>query len=194
MRGFLDRIYLWSGWLAAGFVAAICALVFSQVMLNLVDRVSTLLTGEAIGLTIPSYGDFTGFFLAAASFLALAHTMREGGHIRVSLILQMLPERARRIADLWGVGLAALVSLYFSWYMADLIRESFVYNDLSPGMIATPIWIPQSALLLGLVILSISLLDDLAGLLKGGTASFTGKGESLLEDKDTLPASILDGE
>ena len=53
-------------------------------MLNLIDRISSLLTGQAIGLTIPSYADFTGFFLAASSFFALAHTHREGGHIRVS--------------------------------------------------------------------------------------------------------------
>ena len=64
--------------LAATFIAAICLLVFAQVLLNLVDRIAKMTTGAAIGLAIPSYADFTGFFLAASSFLALAYTLREG--------------------------------------------------------------------------------------------------------------------
>ncbi|NNK14741.1 MAG: TRAP transporter small permease, partial [Desulfofustis sp.] len=91
MRKFLDSLYLASGWAAAFFIAAICSLVVAQVCLNLIDRISGLITGTAIGLTIPSYADFTGFFLAAASFLALAHTLRQGAHIRVTLLISHLP-------------------------------------------------------------------------------------------------------
>jgi len=68
MRRWLDALYIAAGWLAAGCIAGICLLVVCQVLLNLVDRLSTLLLGTAIGRTIPSYSDFTGFMLAAASF------------------------------------------------------------------------------------------------------------------------------
>lgn len=181
LRRSLDRLYLGSAWLAAGFIAAICLLVVSQVGLNLLDRVSSMLTGEAIGLTIPSYADFTGFFLAAASFLALAYTLRQGGHIRVTLVIAHLGRRARHILEIWCLLLATAVTLYFSWYTFSLTRESFIYNDLSPGMVAVPIWIPQSALLVGLVILSIALVDELTAALRGRTPSYVGAGEKLLE-------------
>lgn len=62
IRGWLNRLYNISGWMAAACIAMICLLVVSQVVLNLVDRLSGLITGTAIGLTIPSYADFTGFF------------------------------------------------------------------------------------------------------------------------------------
>jgi len=52
------------------------------------------------------------------------------------------------------------------------VYESFIYNDLSSGMIAVPLWIPQSAMFLGLVILSISLIDDFITLLMKGTLSY----------------------
>ena len=97
MRKLLDSLYLASGWAAACFIGAICTLVVAQVGLNLIDRVAGLATGTAIGLTIPSYADFTGFFLAAASFLALAHTLRQGGHIRVTLLISHLPDRLARL-------------------------------------------------------------------------------------------------
>ncbi len=184
LRRCLDGVYLGSGWLAAGFIAAICLLVVCQVGLNLLDRISSMLTGEAIGLTIPSYADFTGFFLAAASFLALAYTLRQGGHIRVTLVISHLGRRARHIFEIWCLLLATAVTVYFTWYTFSLTRESFVYHDLSPGMVAVPIWIPQSAMFLGLLILSIALLDELAAALRGRTPCYVGAGEKLLEDNN----------
>ncbi len=167
MRNALDRLYLVSGWIGAIFIAAIALLVVCQVVLNLIDRIAGLLTGTAIGLTIPSYADFTGFFLAAASFLALAHTLRQGAHIRVTLLISHLPGKIARLLEFWCVGVATLIAIYFSWYTAILVMESFEFSDLSSGMIAVPLWIPQTAMFIGLVILSISLVDILVGLIRG---------------------------
>lgn len=172
MRRVLDSIYLVSGWLAAGFIGAICALVVLQVGLNLIDRISTLLTGTAIGLTIPSYADFTGFFLASASFLALAHTLRQGCHIRVTLLISQLPPRLGRLLEFWCVIVAAAISCYFTWYTLLLVRDSFIFHDLSPGMIAVPLWIPQSGMLAGLIILSIALIDQFVGMVRGNQPDY----------------------
>lgn len=172
MRKFLDSLYLASGWLAAFFIAAICTLVVAQVCLNLIDRIAGILTGTAIGLTIPSYADFTGFFLAAASFLALAHTLRQGAHIRVTLFISHLPDRIAGLLEFWCVAVAAAISVYFSYYTAFLVWESYQFHDLSPGMIAVPLWIPQTAMLAGLIILSIALIDELVGLIIGKTPSY----------------------
>lgn len=165
LRKGLERLYLASGWCAATFLALICLLVLLQVSLNAIDRVSGLLVGSAIGLTIPSYADFTGFFLAAASFLALAYTLRQGEHIRVTLFLSRCSGRVRRWLDIWCLSLASAVTLYFAWYSLLLVRESYIYHDLSSGMIAVPIWIPQTAMFLGLLVLAVALLDSLFTLL-----------------------------
>jgi len=195
MRRYLDFLYKASGWFGACCIGAICLLVVCQVMMNLTDRISTLLTGTAIGLTIPSYADFTGFLLAAASFMALSYSLREGAHIRVSLIISRLPEKLHRPVEIWCSLFALSISIYFSWYTAKLTHESFVYNDLSPGMIAVPIWIPQTALLLGLIILSIALMDELVTVLRGKMPSYVEKGEMLLaeENNKDQPVAKLPG-
>ncbi len=194
MRRYLDGLYRLSGAISACFIVAITVLVFAQVLLNIVDRLSSLMTGSAIGLSISSYADFTGFFLAAASFFALAYTLREGGHIRVTLFIQHTPPRLRRIIEFWCVGLATAVSIYFAWYTGLLVMEAYEYNDLSSGMIPVPLWIPQSGMLVGLIVLSIALIDELFGLCSGADPSYHNKGENLLEDKEPIPTSILDGE
>lgn len=187
MRKALDALYLASGWLAAGFIAAICALVVAQVGLNLIDRISTLATGTAIGLTIPSYADFTGFFLASASFLALAHTLRQGSHIRVNLLISHLPDSIARILEFWCVSVATLISCYFTWYTGVLVRESLLYHDLSPGMIAVPLWIPQSGMLVGLIILSIALIDQFVLLVRGKQPDYLGATDELLVKQEDTP-------
>jgi len=160
-RQALDRLYLLSGLLGATFIAMIFLLVLGQVSLNAIDRISGLLMGSAIGLTIPSYADFTGFFLAAASFFALAYTLRQGEHIRVTLFLSHFSERVRRWFEVWCLAATSALTLYFTWYALLLVRESYSYHDLSSGMIAVPIWIPQLAMFLGLLVLAIALLDSL---------------------------------
>ncbi|WP_085900124.1 TRAP transporter small permease [Kiloniella majae] len=181
MRQILNKIYSISGWTAAFFIVAICLTVMAQVFLNLLDRLSSLITGEAIGLTIPSYAEFTGFFLTGASFLALAYTLRDGSHIRVSLVLQHLPPKVRHIVEIWCLGVAAAMAVYFAIYTGFQVHEAYKYNDLSPGMIAIPIWIPMFPMLAGLAILALALIDELICVITGGEPSYEGKGENLLE-------------
>lgn len=185
IRKTLNSLYLGSGWLAAAFLFIICLLVVCQVALNLIDRISALITGTAVGLTIPSYADFTGFFLAASSFLALAYTMRSGSHIRVTLLFSHFPQRLKKVAEGWCLLFAAALTIYFSYFTGYLVYESFIYNDLSSGMIAVPLWVPQSAMLLGLIILSISLIDDFIALLRGNTVSYNQSVEEAIESTNT---------
>ncbi len=182
LRRLLDGLYAVAGWTAALFIVAIAALVAAQVSLNLADKVLGGLGLPRLGVTIPSYADFTGFFLAAASFLALAATLRAGGHIRVTLLTSRLGGALGRVVEAFAVALAAAATLYFTWFTGLLVLESHTYGDMSSGMVAAPIWIPQSAMLVGLAVLGVALLDDLWSLLRGRPASYAGKGENMLAD------------
>lgn len=140
MRKSLDRLYL-----SAGVIAGICLLLMGLlILLQIVAR--------WFGVVIPSTEDFSGFLLAAASFLALAYTLRSGGHIRVNLLISHLLGPLRTVLE----GSVLL-----------LVIESYQFEELSQGYIPVPIWIPQAPMALGLVILEIALLDELVQLLRG---------------------------
>ena len=172
MRRALDSLYRLSGAAAAVFILAICVIVLLQVGANIVDSAATLAIGEPIGLAVPSYSEFTGYFLVAASFLALANALRSGSHIRVSLVIRGLPRGPRRLIELWCCAAGAVFSAYFAWYAVDMVMDSYRFNDISPGIIAVPIWIPQSTMAVGLVILFIALVDEFVTLLRGGTPQY----------------------
>jgi TRAP-type C4-dicarboxylate transport system permease small subunit len=179
MRRALDLLYMLSGASAALFLVLICAVVTAQVGLNAIDRIASATTGSAIGLTIPSYSSFAGVFLAASSFLALAYALRHGAHIRVSLVLQALPPRARRAADLVSVGTAAAFSAWFAWSMGVLVAESVEFGDVTPGIVPIPLWLPQTAMTFGVVVLTVALLDDLAAIVRGEPPAFDREGDVL---------------
>lgn len=157
MRRYLDNVYNLSGALAACLIGCICLLVTTQVILNLITKV----LGTSVSFTIPSYADFAGFFLAASSFLALAYTFTRGGHIRVTLFLGRLSPGPRLLAELISISVATAVSVVALWHMFKLTHESYLYGDVSPGMVVIHLWIPQGVVCLGLSILCIALVDSL---------------------------------
>jgi TRAP-type mannitol/chloroaromatic compound transport system permease small subunit len=164
MRKFLDRIYQLSGFLAALSILAICSIICLQVVFNLITRLRIF---EA-NLTIPSYADFAGYLLAAASFLALPYALMRGGHIRVTLFLGVIGERMRFLADLLSLSLCLMVSAGATWYMASLNYDSYRFGDKSPGIIAIPIWIVQLPLTIGLALLSVAFADLIVKTLSEG--------------------------
>lgn len=182
MRRTLDFIYRAAGGLAATFILAIVVLVFAQVCLNLADKIAAGLFGSGIGLTIPSYADFTGFFLAASTFLALAYALRAGGHIRVTLLIGRLSEGPRRIVEIAVVIVALAMTAFATWYVILLVAESIEFADRTSGMVSVPLWWPQLPVAVGLGVLTLALADELVGLLRGHPASWEGKGESLLSE------------
>ena len=172
LRRGLDLLYRGSGALGALFLVAICVVVLLQVGANVVDKFAEWVTGAPIGLVVPSYAEFAGFFLAASSFLALAYTLRHGDHVRVSLLVRRLAGGPRRAVELWCTGVAALLSGYFAYFAIRLAIEAWRFGDLSPGLVAVPIWIPQSSLALGLIILTVALVDEFETVRRGGEAAY----------------------
>lgn len=158
MRKIFDGLYNICGTIAAYLIGAICLLVTSQVILNIITKIG----GSSFSMTIPSYADFAGYFLAASSFLALAYTFNKGGHIRVTLLLSFIGDKSLRfLSELFSLALCAACSVFASYYMILLVIESYEFDDKSSGIIAVPIWIPQLPVAVGLTVLSIAIIDVL---------------------------------
>ena len=172
MRGFFDWIYKASGAAGAVCVASICLTVVLQVIANVINSLTGQFSDNSTGLLVPSYAEFTGFLLVAASFFSLAYTFRASGHIRVTLVLRYLGVSPRRWVECFCLLVGASLTGYFSWYAFRLVWDSFQFGDLAFGMIPLPLWIPQSAMVLGSVALFIALLDDLVRAIAGHSVSY----------------------
>ena len=148
MRKLLDRIYDGAAALAAVFMVALLIMVLLSIL------------GREIGFHLRGTDAYAGYFMAASGFLALAHTLKRGEHIRVTLLTGRLQGVALRRLELWALGLASLLSLLLAFYSVRLCWQSHLFHDISTSNDATPLWIPQLSMALGTVILFVALVDE----------------------------------
>jgi TRAP-type C4-dicarboxylate transport system permease small subunit len=149
MRKALDALYN-----GAAALAALCLVgLLAMVVLSIVSR--------QLNFHVPGTDAYAGYLMAAGGFLALAHTLKRGEHIRVTLILAALSGRWKKGLELWALGFAAALSALFAWYCCRLAWQSHDFHDISTSSDATPLWIPQIGMALGTVILAIAFLDEL---------------------------------
>lgn len=149
MRAFLDRLYDAAAWLAALFLVGTLAMVLLGI------------AGRLLGQYIPGTDAYAGYCMAGSGFLALAHTLKRGEHIRVSLLLEHTSGPIRRRLELWSLAVATLLAAAFAWYSARLALQSWQFNDISTGTDASPLWIPQLTMAAGTLVLAIAFVDEL---------------------------------
>ena len=155
MRRALDATYNAAGVLAALFLIGTLAMVLLGI------------AGRLLDFHVPGTDAYAGYCMAAAGFLALAHTLKRGEHIRVTLILERLTGGAHRALTLWTFAAGAVLATLFAWYSVRLAWQSFDFHDISTANDATPLWIPQLTMAVGTVIFAIALLDELVLEIRG---------------------------
>ena len=160
MRTALNVIYKGSGLLAGFFLVAIAIMSLTQI------------SERMLGIAAHSYDEFAGYCMAASSFLGLAWTLRCNEHIRMTLAIGGLAGMRRRAVEAACLAAACAIVGYFAWSSIEMVWISYTLNDVSQGLVPIKLWVPQSAMALGLVILLLAFVDDLLVVLSGGTASY----------------------
>ncbi|WP_291518820.1 TRAP transporter small permease [Acidovorax sp.] len=117
---------------------------FGAVALGVVAR-------EFIHININGLDAYAGYAIAAALFFALPATLQNGDHIRVTLVLDRLPARARNFMEWFCLSAALVLTLYIAFYAVRAVWISYITHDISPAADATPLWIPQISMAMGCI-------------------------------------------
>ncbi len=149
LRRALDALYDAAAALAAVFMV----LLLAMVLLSIVSR--------QLHFNVPGVDAYAGYMMAGAGFLALAHTLKRGEHIRVTLLMGMLRGPARRALEVWSLFAASLLAALAAYYSARLAWQSYAFHDISTGNDATPLWLPELTMAVGSVVLAIAFVDEL---------------------------------
>lgn len=179
-----DKVYLFSGMLAACFMVLILLIIVAQ----MIARWS--------GVTFPGSTEYAGYAMAATSFFALAHALTRGAHIRVSILLN-INDFLKFWLDAFAMLLAAIIATYFARFAIKTNIMSEILNDRTQGQdftpqwlinffsmfntapsnwgelwaqtgsdwVYTPMWLPQLPMSIGTILLAVALWDYLTRLL-----------------------------
>lgn len=85
---------------------------------------------------------------------ASSYTLQEGKHVHVDLVTERLPARMKMLAEMAtstiGLAFCAIVSIQAYQMIAATVR----FGKVSATPLRVPLWIPQSALLIGFLLLT----------------------------------------
>ncbi len=160
IRRLLDGLYFVSGVLAACFMVLIFLLMMA------------LSVGREFAINVPAGDDFAAWSMAAMSFLGLAHTFKSGDMIRVGLVLERLTGRRKQALEVFALVASIAFMIFFAKNAIQLMWDSYRFDDVSQGVIAIPLWIPQSGFALGITLLTIAMIDELVRVCRGLRPSY----------------------
>jgi TRAP-type C4-dicarboxylate transport system permease small subunit len=165
MRSPFDPLYKLTSFLAVAALVGIAGIILADVTLR------------QFGGQIRSSDDFAGFCLAATGFLGLAATYRRGEHIRVGILIDRLTGQRRLAVEFLALGVGIIAVSWAGWWIGRLVYDSWRFHEVTMGLVPILVWIPQSALFLGLAVLWIAMVEDFIRLLRGQTPSYLAQAE-----------------
>ena len=137
-------------------LSAMCLLVGVEVVSRSVFGVSTLVADE-----------YSSYLLVGLSFFGAAYALSSGNFINVDILYSKFPPKVKRWVDV-VLDLMALAFIIFlfdrCWYVVSYSIKNHV---LSAGLARTPLYIPQSTMVIGLALfilqLTVSIGDNILG-------------------------------
>ncbi|TXL65330.1 TRAP transporter small permease [Zeimonas arvi] len=150
----LHKLYRLSGYLSAVSLVLICVLILAQIL------------ARSFGTMVPDSDEFAAWAMAASGFFGLPYALHAGAHIRVTAALRFLPEHLRHATEVLASAIALAVAAYLAWYCAAFVLESYTFKEVSPGLLALPMWVPQLSMVFGSALLALAFAERLVCVLR----------------------------
>ena len=84
--------------------------------------------------------------------------------------------------ELFSLSFCIVITCYLTYWSWDFVYFSFIFDDISPGLLAIPFWIPRLSMSLGVTIFLVALLDDFGIVLKNELPSYVKNANPILKD------------
>ncbi|AUC55158.1 MAG: TRAP transporter small permease [Sagittula sp.] len=158
-----------AGWCSAAMIVAAVAITCQMIWVRFVLNGSTVWQTEAVI-----------YLVIAATLIGLAYVQRLRGHVNVDLVPLALKPGPRRILAMVVSALSIAIVAMMLWYGWEYWHFAYERGWKSDTVWGVRLWIPYSAIPVGLGLLLLQLIADLVALLIGVDAPFG------LEDTETI--------
>jgi TRAP-type C4-dicarboxylate transport system permease small subunit len=133
---------------AAGWVYVLCALFVTH------DVLARTFFGYSSQATV----EITGYMLAFGIAWGLAHTMTVRCHIRIDVLVNLLPVRRRAYLHALSLLLFTLFAGFLAWRSAAEVRDSWDFGALGHSPIQIPLVVPQGFWAAGIAVFAVLLV------------------------------------
>lgn len=107
--------------------------------------------------------EISTYLLVLAGFFGMAYTMRKNGHICVDFLFSRFPRALQRGLDVLTSILALFVMYVCMTESTNYMLMSRAVGVVSPSLLRVPMWIPQTFMVSGFVLLFLEMVNHLLG-------------------------------
>jgi TRAP-type C4-dicarboxylate transport system permease small subunit len=143
----IENLNNWVARISAVMLGLMTLLILIEIFLWNTVQKTTLIADE-----------YCAYGLAAIIFLGAGYCLKERGHIRITLVLGFLPQKLSRIITFVATGVTTIFMGYLWWYLLKMVQAAVRYNSTSGTLTNTPLWIPQTVMLIGAACFFLQLL------------------------------------
>jgi TRAP-type transport system small permease protein len=146
----IDRLANFVGYLSGWLVPLMMMLVVVDVFMRYVMHRPLMIADE-----------FSAYMLVALSFLGFAYTWRQGGHVRVEVVVNYLPPRLYAWMRLIGLVLTFIFMVEMDRAAFKMIAYALEMKMRSSTWLMFPLFWPQLTIFVGFVLLTLMLVVDI---------------------------------
>jgi len=138
-------------------ISHIAALVGLYVLLAVAVLVSMDVTVRKVwGLAFVGADEMAGYAMALATSWALSFAFFQGSHIRVNVLYSGCSPRVRAVLDTLAIAAMAGMVALLAWQVWAITFDSWTFGSVSNTPLRVPLWLPQCALLVGILLFLVS--------------------------------------
>jgi TRAP-type C4-dicarboxylate transport system permease small subunit len=116
-----------------------------------------IVTRSLFSFSFEASDEVGGYMLVVITFLSLSACHVHGSFHQVEFVQARLSPRARSISQLIFGLLALAACVLLAWQFIRLERSSWRFGEVAPSYLATPLWLPQLPMAIGMIALCFSL-------------------------------------
>ncbi len=136
--------------LSSIFFLLITLLILVEVFLRSFFNKSTLICDE-----------YSAYMFVWLVMMGLAYTFKTDGHIRINLILSKIPDKWKKIFEIWALTVAFGILIYSFYHSFYMVLETYRLDMRADTIAETPLYLPEIALPLGYLLFILQLITKL---------------------------------
>jgi TRAP-type C4-dicarboxylate transport system permease small subunit len=111
------------------------------------------------------------FLLVGVTFLCASYVQQQRGHIGIEALAAILPPAVNHWRRIVVDVLSAAFCGFFAWKSWQLLREAWVDGQTTSSSWAPPLWIPYGLMALGMTLLALQIVLQVAAPTRGSARS-----------------------
>lgn len=116
-----------------------------------------IVTRNLFGFSFEMSEEIGGYIIVGITFLSLPVCQVYRSYHHVQFLQSRLSPRARALSHLLFDALSLLFCLVLLWQLSRFVAATYRSEDVAPTLLATPLWIPQAVMPVGILIATVSL-------------------------------------